>query len=381
MKKKSVQISIIIFVLLLVKSNLLAQVQTDLTVSIRNNSEMLYSQTVVEIPWSDVIKQNAHIDTSKLVVLDEKGTQLAMQFETKGTGKLQNLLVELTINANTTRKIRITTGIRKKFPTKTFCRFVPERFDDFAWENDKIAFRMYGKALESTKFNALGVDVWAKRTPNMIIDKWYKTEDYHNDHGEGLDFYSVGNTLGAGGCAPFVGDSIYHSKNYTRYEVLDNGPLRSTFKLFYEPWVVAGHKVSAVKTIQLSAGEQLSKIDAQFEFEGVDSLPIAIGINTKTGKDVKIIDAKNSILAYWLPNVSEKGTIGVGCISTATNQKMLESNGHLISFQFIPKNTQIVYYAGAVWDKAGEIHNEIEWYKYLQTFSLKLANKLEISVK
>lgn len=26
------------------------------------------------------------------------------------------------------------------------CRFVPERMDDFAFENDKVAFRIYGPA-------------------------------------------------------------------------------------------------------------------------------------------------------------------------------------------------------------------------------------------
>ena len=33
--------------------------------------------------------------------------------------------------------------------------YVPERKDDFAWENDKIAFRAYGKALRKTKGQCL----------------------------------------------------------------------------------------------------------------------------------------------------------------------------------------------------------------------------------
>ena len=75
---------------------------------------------------------------------------------------------------------------------KTFCRFVPERMDDFAWESDRIAHRMYGPALITGEGTiSSGVDVWVKSTRNMIINKWYKSGEYHADHGEGLDGYSV----------------------------------------------------------------------------------------------------------------------------------------------------------------------------------------------
>lgn len=37
--------------------------------------------------------------------------------------------------------------------SSAFCRQVPERMDDFAWENDRGAFRMYGPALwENPKY-------------------------------------------------------------------------------------------------------------------------------------------------------------------------------------------------------------------------------------
>ena len=39
----------------------------------------------------------------------------------------------------------------KKEQYKAFGRFVRERFDDFTWENDKVAHRTYGKALETWK--------------------------------------------------------------------------------------------------------------------------------------------------------------------------------------------------------------------------------------
>src|SRR5438552_4623317 len=37
----------------------------------------------------------------------------------------------------------------KKDDFRVYGRFVRERFDDFAWENDRVAHRMYGAALET----------------------------------------------------------------------------------------------------------------------------------------------------------------------------------------------------------------------------------------
>ena len=86
----------------------------------------------------------------------------------------------------------------------TFCRLVPERKDDFAWENDKIAFRAYGPALRKSKENS-GIDCWLKRVNYPIINKWYKDsaagKSYHKDHGEGYDPYKVGDSRGCGGTA------------------------------------------------------------------------------------------------------------------------------------------------------------------------------------
>ena len=77
-----------------------------------------------------------------------------------------------------------------------------ERRDDFAWENDRTAHRMYGKALETWAQEPLtssSVDVWFKRTRRLVINDWYMVDDYHRDNGEGADMYSAGKSRGCGG--------------------------------------------------------------------------------------------------------------------------------------------------------------------------------------
>ena len=67
-----------------------------------------------------------------------------------------------------TKTFTVTDGAVQVFKPedyKAYGRFVRERFDDFAWENDLIAHRTYGKALETWKGEPLtssAIDIWSK---------------------------------------------------------------------------------------------------------------------------------------------------------------------------------------------------------------------------
>ncbi len=167
-------------------------------------------EEVIAIPWKDVLSVYPNIDTANFIITNSKTKQQSpYQLEYRGMQEIQNLLVEITVGANSKLKLQLQKGKPATFIAKTYCRFVPERKDDFAWENDKIAFRMYGKALEGTKENAYGTDVWVKRTDKLIINERYNRGEYHIDHGDGLDYYHVGFSLGAGNIAPYKNDTIW----------------------------------------------------------------------------------------------------------------------------------------------------------------------------
>lgn len=61
---------------------------------------------------------------------------------------------------------------------------------------------------------------------------------YHIDHGNGMDCYSVGATLGGGTAALMVDSCIIYPYCYKEYDILDNGPLRFTVRLTYPPLIV-----------------------------------------------------------------------------------------------------------------------------------------------
>ena len=258
-------------------------------ISITNTSTLNYESKVVEIPWKEIITQYPKLDSTNFRIVEAVlKEEVPFQLEYAGNSMIKNVLVQLSLKANAIIELEIEQKTPRAITSKTFGRYVPERLDDFAWENDIIAFRMYGKALElQGKGNAYGTDVWVKNTDKLVIDERYKRGKYHEDHGDGMDYYHVGCTLGAGNIAPYKNDSIWYSKNYYQYKVLDNGPLRTSFQLDFETWLVAGEKVIATKTVSLDAGTQLNKITVSYVFENDEIMPAVIGIIKRPEEGVK----------------------------------------------------------------------------------------------
>jgi len=351
-------------------------------IEISNPSSIARKEEVVEIPWADVIKSFPNIDTSGFKVINSVSKkELEYQLEYKGGSAIQNLLIQVNIPAKGKMGIQLVKGKHKPFVAKTFCRFVPERKDDFAWENDRIAFRMYGKALEKTPNEmAYGIDVWVKRTDNLIINDWYKRNDYHHDNGQGMDYYKVGLTLGAGDAAPFINDTIWFSKNYTQWKVLDNGPLRSTFQLSYDEWTAVGKKIKAVKTISLDAGSQLNKTVISYETNEAKPLPVVAGIVKRNEPGEMLLNENDRVMGYWEPQHGKDGITGIGCVFITPVSAMMVKQGHLLAETFITKTNPLIYYQGAAWDKAGLITSAKKWVSYLETFGQKLKQPVQVVI-
>lgn len=359
---------------------LLSQIKRNIT--IQNNSDLDRNDAVVAIKWESIFLNNPQIDTANFVVMNSlTNKQVPFQLEHHGLKKIQNLLVQVNVKAKTALRLFIQKGKPTEFKTKTYARYVPERLDDFAWENDRIAFRAYGKALEGTRDDAYGLDVWVKRTDKMVVNERYKVGEYHVDHGNGLDYYKVGFTLGAGAMAPYIKDTVRYSGNYHRWKILDNGPLRSTFQLEYDSWDAAGIKVNCTRIISLDAGSQLNRIENFYTYADNKILPVAVGISKRPENGVLLLNEQQGILGYWEPTHGEDGTTGVAAVLTTAVKNMKVDDNQSLAITEAKNSEAIVYYAGAVWDKSGKITNSAQWFQYLNQFSQELKNPLLVNVK
>ena len=157
---------------------------------------------------------------------------------------------------------------------KVYGRYVPERKDDFAWENEYAAFRMYGPALKPEN-PSNGVDLWLKASPELVVDSFYYREHvlglpYHINYGKGLDCYKVGHTCGAGGLVvlaenPLTANpsplTVYVGGPYDRWEIVENSADRFSFRLEYDSFLVAGHILHESITITAESGQLHNKAE------------------------------------------------------------------------------------------------------------------------
>ena len=215
----------------------------------------------------------------------------------------------------------------------------------------------------------------------MIINERYKSGDYHVDHGNGMDYYHVGHTLGAGNMAPFINDTIRYSGNYYQWRVLDNGPLRSSFTLSYDTWNAGGIKVKATKTISLDAGSRLNRIENVFLYEGANPLPVVVGIVKRPEAGIILLNEQQGIMGYWEPTHGPDGTTAVGSILSTPVSTMMIDTTQLLAKTIVKNNEPIIYYTGGAWDKEGDIRNAKEWFSYLENFSNELKLPLIVDFK
>ncbi|MCH7398776.1 DUF4861 domain-containing protein [Belliella sp. DSM 107340] len=308
------------------------------------------------------------------------------------------LLLGLGFEAGEEKIILISTNNepQSKPDISTFSRFVPERTDDFAWENDKVAFRTYGPnardlVLEGKSGGTLssGIDAWHKKVNYPIIDKWYDKElntsgTYHKDDGEGADFYHVGSSRGVGSSGFWAGDTLFAAVNFTDYEILANGPLRTVFKLHYAPYDAKDLKIKETKTISIDLGSNFSKYEIKVEEADGKELPyLTAGITLHDKKGEIFVNTDKGYFAQWEPMSGTEIGTAIVVVDPIEGYKehitdYVDQSQLLVHVK--PRNDSFTYYAGFAWDQAGEITSITEWEKYLSEFSDRLKNKPVIEV-
>ncbi len=336
--------------------------KSKVTLNISNPGSTDRENQMVEVAWRDLQQHLSLTENQTIVVTGSSGAQIPYQLVTNGTDSLETLIFPVTLAAGASGTYQIAVGEPETFQPLVYGRLVPERKDDFTWENNRTAFRVYGPALKATGEISNGMDFWAKKTDSLIIDKWYENDlsrvaSYHEDHGEGVDFYKVGRTLGLGMTAPVEHDTLCLGHNFVTAEILDNGPLRITFKLSYEPYMAGVHQITETRIISLDAYSLFNKVTNIFETD-TTLLTVATGIvmpeeNPGANAASTTFGDNTGIIAYETPANEVNGTIYTAAIHPEGFGIIKVSNGHYLGLNSYLPGNKYSYYAGGGWSKAG----------------------------
>ncbi|ACB77538.1 conserved hypothetical protein [Opitutus terrae PB90-1] len=377
------------------------------TLTVSHDLSIARPAETITVPWSKIAEALPGALLQKIQVTDAAGRVLPYQVtnvapqakDPKGVGiAYGELIFQHDFAAgeqSATFTVEKIEGVAPVFPSKAFARYVPERLDDFGWENDKIGHRTYGPALaapaEGSGKEVLvtsGLDIWCKRVPYLIVDRWYNKghDHYHKDEGEGMDMYNVGPSRGCGGTGVWDGKQLHVSRNYKTWKVIANGPVRAIFELTYDTWMANGVMVSETKRFTVDAGHNLDLIESTFAMTNAKQVTIGIGLNktpTDKGQDPQIVTtptADDGSLTQWVTQKSN-GDLGTAVVvDKAAFGGFAEDDRNQLVLAKATAGQPLRYLAGAGWSKAGEFTSAQQWNAYVAACAARLRSPVKVTV-
>lgn len=342
-------------------------------------------------------------DIAKLgKIVDAQGNEVAYQITADG-----RLLFQADVEANATAEYQLLTDASSAHVTpKTTAFFLGDRRkDDFCWENDKAAYRMYGPALLPENPSS-GVDLWLKHSAELTADAMYKQEEggkpYHIDYGLGIDSYKVGHAAGCGGVGIVANGEIWPGGPFARYEILQEGPLQTIFRLEYDSVQVCDKVWKETITITVNAGAQVNKAEVCFTGEPVEGAMVGGALflhdepgNAFIGKNGDETTPK--YFAYAEPATSDKGIYGIhqkagidaSTLDFGRNYVVVMMEG-VEEWEEINNTVALVkpyqmgdtytYFFGGGWSKRDFATDE-EWFEASRQTSEALSHPLEVNLK
>lgn len=389
------------------------------SVTVTNPTNLGREQEMVEVPMEEIANRLQLADTSEVLVIDEQSQQVPCQLTYDG-----KLIFPATVKADGQATYTIKAGTPEFVETIACGKIYPERLDDIAWENDRAAYRAYGPALQAAGERAYGYDVFTKSVPEPVVEERYRMEldpqtwaqidslkkagnteaaaalrnatSYHIDHGNGMDVYTVGSTLGGGATAFFIDDRLVYPYCYAEQEILDNGPLRFTAQLTYHPLTVAtDSNVVETRLISLDKGSYLNR--TAITYTGLNEVrPLASGFvlhDADGGQNAA--DASQGYIAYADPTNDPKGmsgTIYLGAVFpgivreagpvffSEAEKKTSGAFGHILAVSDYEPGETYIYYWGSGWSRGG-IESMEAWTKYLEAYACKVRNPLTVTIR
>lgn len=256
----------------------------------------------------------------------------------------------------------------------------PYRYDDILWENDRTAHRIYGRALEAAEPpSGSGIDSWGKNVPWPFAERQLHTGDQHQFHGEGLDFYNVGTSRGAGGLGIWYDNKLWVSRNYRTYRIFRNGPDVADFEVTYAPWPVdVGRKVWETRRFTLPLGTHFTRMVSTISSDRHGPLIVGIGIGKRTtGQAPGELSVNRALgsMSWWGPEDGEHGRMGIAIrVDPAMIVEQREDADNYLFLLRVTPGKPFVYYSASAWSKgAGGFGTGEKWNAYAAMEKLGFA--------
>lgn len=368
------------FIITVLSFSLFSCGRNDRTVLVANPFETDRIAETIEIPCSQLGING--LSSENAVVKTDAGQSLPCQIVPGRNGQ-ESLIFQVDLKRGEQKGYVVLKGMPTPCDTLVNSRYVPEREDDYAYENNLVIGRIYGPALESPR--TFGQDIWIKNTSRFVLDDWLKGRDFHRNHGEGMDCYMVGAALGGGACAPVSEGKVYVGDNWATQKRLCNGPIRTSAEFTCPVFRVNGVEIKTKRSLSLDANSRFVRWTCSFDSDGQDSLDVVVGAVVH---ELICMDQADNYIAFteWasdsrLPDPKQDGKISIGLVVPEHFNAVPDvMDGHAVLRFRVASGEVIEYWTGSGWDQGG-IESPESWNEYVRNFSYSLSHPLTVKVK
>ena len=365
-----------------------------------NNPSNLQRQEVVETSLQEICQQLNISPDEPLVIENAIGQEVGYQKTYDG-----KLLLYVSLHPNGKAVYTISKGKPAKTKTYVTGKMYTLRKDDIAWENDRGAYRVYGPALQKTGERSFGTDVWVKNNPELVVDYRYLLDregniiedslrkagqkvaldkinlrtSFHLDHGDGMDGYGVGPSLGCGAPALIVDGKLIYPYCYNTYKIHDNGPLRFTVELTYAP---NADGITEHRIISLDKGSHFNSMTVCYD--GIKK-PVALASGVVLHGNDNLVLGKNFV-QYADP--TDNPSLHQSQIYVATlypdgvnETRMLEGEmNHGLGIVSNYQGAPYTYYFGSAWSMY-DVRSQAQWQLVIDEFLNNLRTPIVYEIK
>lgn len=254
-------------------------------------------------------------------------------------------------------------------------RHVPERMDDFIWENDCFGARTYGPKVSEPPpagegLFSSGFDVFNKAVPDILMAKTLirgvrEKISYHVFDGRAFDNYKVSTGRGCGGVGSLGPDGWRHEKNWRKCRVLSKTADEAVFELEYSEYTLRG---------TIRAGVHFCRFDILPKpGNTLQGRMIGPGLDISTRRqhngNLKI-DFDLGYIANFEPGaVGNKKNGNVCTAIILAGERPVLASDKMDCIYLLGHETACTYYAGAAWSGAGKFTRAEDWHNYVKEFA------------
>ena len=364
-----------------------------------NNKSTQQRQEVVEVSWQDICKQLGLGADEDIVIENSLG--LEVDYQKTYDGKL---LLYTSLHPNGKAVYTVSKGKPSTAKAYTMGKVYPYRKDDLAWENDLGAYRIYGPALQKTGERSFGIDVWVKNTPELVVEDRYLMDRYgniledslrragqkvalrdidnrtsfHYDHGNGMDAYGVGPSLGCGAPALVKDDKLVFPYCYQTYQILDNGPLRFTVELHFAP---NADGITEHRLMSLDRGTHFNRMTVWYD--GITQ-PMGFASGVVLHGNQSLVLGKNYV--HYAdptdhPDINQSQVYVAALFPEGVDETcMLEGElNHALGIVRNYKGAPYTYYFGSAWSRY-DVGSQAQWQVVCDEFLSRLQKPIEYQI-